>query len=473
MIPLLAALNILIAILSLAVGVVFGRWYFCSPNYLPPVHTPQHTMDGGIHRKLERSAMAATQVRDITQRMMSDVNAHSDQVEEFHVELKAHVDNQVGNDSDAVFATIGRMMVANRELQTKLARAEQRIAGQEAELRCTEAEARTDSLTGLPNRRAFDDELQRRGAEWKRLGRPFSLIVLDIDHFKQFNDRFGHAAGDAVLKEVAKVLKQNARQMDLACRYGGEEFAIVLPATDVPEARTAAERYRKAIEAAKVVYERQTLSVTASVGVARIRHNEESNILLRRADEALYVSKDSGRNCGHWHDGSACSPVLATLTPPKNHDEARGCPDRCIPELKFLESLQRRINESQRYSVPLSLVVLKVHGYPHIKEQLADTDVNRLIHSAGEIIQSALREIDLFTRVNDGEFMVLLPGSTLPEAKQMTKRLRLAVDNHNVQAHDRKFALQFAPGISQLGVNEGIREFIGRAREGIQAEEPV
>ena len=115
------------------------------------------------------------------------------------------------------------------QLQNRLAQAEKQIAAQAADLRSYETEARTDSLTGLANRRAFDDEMQRRFAEWQRRRTPFSLMILDIDHFKQFNDSHGHPAGDEVLRNVGKVLVKTARQMDLPCRYGGEEFAVILP----------------------------------------------------------------------------------------------------------------------------------------------------------------------------------------------------------------------------------------------------
>ena len=90
--------------------------------------------------------------------------------------------------------------------------------------------------------------MQRRFAEWQRRQTPFTLMILDIDHFKKFNDSHGHPAGDEVLRNVGKVLVKTARQMDLPCRYGGEEFAAILPSTDIQEARVAAERFRKAIE---------------------------------------------------------------------------------------------------------------------------------------------------------------------------------------------------------------------------------
>ena len=114
-----------------------------------------------------------------------------------------------------------------------------------------------------------------------------------------------------MLRNVGKVLVKIARQMDLPCRYGGEEFAVVLPATDIQEARIAAERFRRAIETSVVKFDGKKLSVTASIGVAQIGERDDTTRLLRRADEALYKSKEAGRNCGHWHDGTQCVPINA------------------------------------------------------------------------------------------------------------------------------------------------------------------
>ena len=257
--------------------------------------------------------MASQRIQDLAKNMVCDVDEHATKVEAISTDLQTIADDHASEDGDAVFAVIGRMIDANNELQSRLVVAEKQIADQAADLRSYESEARTDSLTDLANRRAFDDEIGRRFAEWQRRHTPFSLMILDIDHFKIFNDSHGHLAGDEVLRNVGKVLVKTARQMDLPCRYGGEEFAVVLPGTDIHEARIAAERFRKAIETAVVKFEDKSLSVTASIGVARVTDNDDMLHLVRRADEALYKSKEAGRNCGHWHDGTQCLPVVSTL----------------------------------------------------------------------------------------------------------------------------------------------------------------
>ena len=226
-------------------------------------------------------------------------------------------------DGDASVTTkagsvVNQILTANQRLQERLDSAELTLKHQADSLSEYLAEARTDALTRLPNRRAFDEAMQRRFAEWKRHHKPLAVLLVDIDHFKSFNDRYGHQAGDAVLAQVATALRQAMRETDVVTRYGGEEFAIVLPGTVAADAMRAVERARVAIEQLTIHYERQSLRVTLSGGGAQARAGETVAVLLRRADAALYASKDAGRNASHWHDGLRCiriaaaSPLAAT-----------------------------------------------------------------------------------------------------------------------------------------------------------------
>ncbi|AWI53087.1 hypothetical protein DEH84_06310 [Aquabacterium olei] len=154
-----------------------------------------------------------------------------------------------------------------------------------------------DGLTGLLNRRAIEAMLDREVQRLQRFGQPFSLLLIDIDHFKRINDRLGHAAGDAVLAAVAGALKEEAREVDRVARFGGEEFCVVLPHTSEEGALHAAERLRAAVAALDVRWGDEGVSVTISIGLACAEHPTETlSQLLRRADEALYQAKAAGRN---------------------------------------------------------------------------------------------------------------------------------------------------------------------------------
>ena len=164
--------------------------------------------------------------------------------------------------------------------------------------------ALTDGLTELANRRAFDEALTR---EWKatlREGSQISLLLLDIDHFKEFNDHYGHQVGDDCLRAVAAAVRGSVRTTDIAARYGGEEIAVILPFTDTAGAVEVAENMRSAVEALQITHERNPAGgglVTASVGVATALSRQGGTMrmpesLLLAADNALYKAKREGRN---------------------------------------------------------------------------------------------------------------------------------------------------------------------------------
>lgn len=171
--------------------------------------------------------------------------------------------------------------------------------------RLLEQLAALDGLTGIPNRRRFDQALEQEWRRCQRAGQPLSLIVADVDWFKPYNDALGHAAGDRVLQEVAAVLRQGARRPgDLAARYGGEEFVLLLPGTDVPQAQELAEQLRGRVQQLALAHPASpvALSVTLSLGGASTlaQTSEVDGSFFARADAALYQAKKAGRNRVHW-----------------------------------------------------------------------------------------------------------------------------------------------------------------------------
>ncbi len=153
--------------------------------------------------------------------------------------------------------------------------------------------ATTDGLTGLKNHRAFQERLAEEFQRASRYGSSLSLLILDVDCFKRFNDSFGHPAGDAVLKEVGDLLQGTVREVDTVARHGGEEFAVILPLTDALGALAIAERLRQAVEEASWIHQ----SITVSIGVSSLRPGmTDHSTLIDSADRALYQSKRGGRN---------------------------------------------------------------------------------------------------------------------------------------------------------------------------------
>jgi diguanylate cyclase (GGDEF)-like protein/PAS domain S-box-containing protein len=158
--------------------------------------------------------------------------------------------------------------------------------------------ANRDALTGLFNRLYFEDALAQKVLESRRYGTGLSLAMIDIDHFKRFNDTYGHLAGDEVLRRIAGIMAEGCRAADIVARYGGEEFALILPATSGDDAFPVADRLRGLIEAHVVRYKDEDLRMTVSIGVASFdaaRHDAQET-LVDEADAALYEAKKSGRN---------------------------------------------------------------------------------------------------------------------------------------------------------------------------------
>lgn len=154
-----------------------------------------------------------------------------------------------------------------------------------------------DGLTQVFNRRYFEDAIERELSRSRRYARPLSLVLLDIDFFKKINDTWGHLAGDAVLKEVAGTVRSRTRREDVLARFGGEEFALLLPEVDQKGAAQLAEKVRKLVEKHVFKFDGEEIPVTLSAGVATLaKKSEDAHELIRRADEKLYEAKSSGRN---------------------------------------------------------------------------------------------------------------------------------------------------------------------------------
>ena len=158
-------------------------------------------------------------------------------------------------------------------------------------------QALTDSLTGIPNRLAYQERVAQEFARWKRFATPLGLIVWDVDHFKRINDRYGHKAGDKVLKVIAGVLAEHIRETDFLARYGGEEFTLLMTGAALPAIREVAEKLRNAVDHCGFHYRGESVPVTVSCGIAEFRDGDGIEAVFERADRALYRAKHAGRNC--------------------------------------------------------------------------------------------------------------------------------------------------------------------------------
>ncbi len=200
---------------------------------------------------------------------------------------------------ESLVQTAQEMKKTNNALEQSLSASKQEITQLQENLEVVRTESLTDPLTGLSNRKFFDDTLAKAISDANERSEPLSLVMTDVDHFKSFNDTWGHLTGDQVLRLVAMSMRQNVKGQDIAARYGGEEFAVVLPNTVLRSALTVADHIRRAVMS-KELMKRSTGQnlgrVTISLGVATLRKGDTVQSLIARSDACLYAAKRNGRN---------------------------------------------------------------------------------------------------------------------------------------------------------------------------------
>ncbi len=248
----------------------------------------------------ERMSHRIEAVHDAIDTAMTTANAYSGALQAASGDLDTDTDPQTLKVmARRLLAETRRMQDANHQLEQKLQASRDDIAQLQRDLDDVRREAMLDPLTKICNRKSFDENLHKALMDASAGDAPLCLMLLDIDHFKRFNDTWGHQTGDQVLRLVAMTLKSNIKGQDTAARYGGEEFAAILPSTDLDGAMIVADNVRKAIQA-KELLKRSTNEklgrITASFGVAMYRHGDTASSLIERADRCLYAAKHAGRN---------------------------------------------------------------------------------------------------------------------------------------------------------------------------------
>jgi diguanylate cyclase len=258
-------------------------------------------------RLTERIDKVGSQVKGEIEQVMAMIDAAAGSANSY-TESLVDMSEKLGQSKDreglrtiveSLVQTTKDMEVYNQKLEERLNASKQEINELQVNLEAVRTESLTDPLTQLANRKFFDTTLEQAIADARAKNEALSLLMTDIDHFKNFNDSFGHLTGDQVLRLVAMSVKQNVKGQDTAARYGGEEFAIVLPNTVLRSAITVADHIRRAVMT-KELMKRSTGEhlgrVTISIGVATWHKNDTAQMLIERTDACLYAAKRHGRN---------------------------------------------------------------------------------------------------------------------------------------------------------------------------------
>lgn len=294
-------------------------------------------------------------------------------------------------------------------------------AKDEVQLKNQELErlATRDSLTGCLTRRAFNEAFEAKFEYARSAGLAISCVMLDIDHFKKVNDNFGHMVGDQVIQEVAKKLHDGSRSGDLVCRYGGEEFCIVVPGLDLVQAMEFAERMRRKVEreCAAALRDVQGLSVTISIGVDALTPQVPSPAaLIDRADQGLYQAKRSGRN-------QVCAIAMgepeAEPAQPPVQDPLTGCLSRHGLDL----ALAAAVREGNGNDL-LAGVTLRIDTMKAIREEHGSEVADLVFQQLGAALQRLAGGKDAVGRFGPDDFALLLPGWSLGEVSGFAEKLR-------------------------------------------------
>jgi diguanylate cyclase len=456
--------DVALSLVMVAIGSLVGWWLRGSPRAAGP--------DGAGEQRRTREVMARLQ--ELASHIAANVGAHSSRVEAINQELQA----AEGAETEAVVSAVTKLIQANQQMQQQLDTAEERLQEQARLVQTHAAEARTDPLTGLANRRALNDELARRWAEFQRSGKVFSLVIGDIDQFKQFNDKHGHQVGDEVLRVVAGALWRAARATDLVARYGGEEFVVILPEMPVAGAGVMLERLRKAVESASLSHASGELKVTVSLGAAEVRAGEDAAALMRRADAALYASKAAGRNCAYWHDGRVCRAIgdREEAPPQKTFAEAAGAktppsPRALCSRNEFAVALGRRLAEWRRGGAVPAVLLVRIDDYAGIEARHGQQAASKAMQATARFLTLMVREMDTAAQYGERSFALLLPGAGLTDLLAIAGRIRDGMAGCELAVSAGQFAFTVSVGGALSMKSDETQVLLWRAEEALDAAE--
>ncbi len=443
-------------------------------------------------------------LRNMAEQVAADVSAHTAIVED----VGRQIESQTLDAGPEVKQLLQQLSAANGSICQRLWATTLNLTRQKRQIEEQVADARIDAVTGLPNGRVFDDDIQKCLSQAIAEERPSSLMFLDIDFFKNINDRFGFHAGDEVLRKISTILCKDLSDRETVYRYGGEKFGVIFFGSGLAAARPAAERARDAIGDVRVELDGQELWVTVSAGLASVRDGDAARDLIHRADMALHASKEAGRDCGHWNDAMDCVPFLDDRPPATDATEpaAKACPtsDEVVvtrvpveastvgeseptsrPSEQEHESraansqtetpedligkedlrvqaaniiafsdrqawqgdVTRRLASWRRGGDPLALMFVRLDEHGWIEEEHGTEVVLRSMSVITSVLMGLLREMDHVAKFRESMIGVLLPDIDQDSVILVAERVRRGIEELRIDANGTALTISVSIGL--------------------------
>ncbi len=424
----------------------------------------------------ERVSEVADRLKEYAVSMAADVDAHQTKVQAVNNSLIECSDAS----PEAVAKAVNQLIEANEAMQMQLQQAQDQIHEQSVQIESAERRAFTDAMTRIPNRGAFDKHLKHRHS----LGpiQAGTLALLDVDHFKKFNDVYGHRAGDEVLKVVASILHSRLQSFGLVARYGGEEFAVILDDCPIEEAKKHVDVVRAAIGERDIQFEDKRLRVTASGGVAELMHGETIEEWLQRADDGLYQSKEAGRNCGHWMEGTTAH--LIEIAPDTNvsatsASTAHASDDETASNEAGDESAETKKADANAFaylpdSETLGIAFSEIRGRTQsavsiyvMAIQCADDASDSAMRSLLQVVRASMRSVDRIGCDDNSTLLICMPSVDQATALERGRQICRSAQAIGF-GKDESGEHQVSVGIVEAAPNEKFAHAVSRATDTAQ-----
>ncbi len=477
-------LYVLTALTTVLTGLASG-WWLRSRSIVPqemPVDQDE----------VRRARELLSALRKMASGVAVDLGEHTTQVSAINEELNADGFPEPAK----LLGVVTRLVDVNKTMQGRLESAEVQLLEQVRLVESHTAEARTDALTLVGNRRAFESDIEQCLSEHRRTGQVFSLAMIDLDKFKRLNDTYGHQAGDEVLRGTGRVLRRVMRETDTIARYGGEEFVVIFNRSSMVEVQRAMSRLRKSIEKNEFVIPDGKLNVTISMGAAQVAEGDSAATLLERADAALYASKEAGRNRGHWHDGTKILPIVeeqakppirievpkmdesvkpaataATTLPGTEEATPQAAGD--LPELlnrtAFCQHVRSRMAEWKRGGPTLTLVLVEIDQFDKLTNRFGPKFRDLLVTCLTRVVVAGVRDMDMIARYNAGCLGFILPKAEIADSIRVADRIREACSQLALPIDGNRVNFTVSGGLIEVVHADDMIGLFGKAEKALDA----